>query len=210
MNEGGLACLLCPLDLYFGGDRGADLGEGGRDVGRGVVEGGADETDGDEDELDASPILSEGAKEGVECTSLLLGLFGELVLAAEVTTKANLEEDEGEVLAVEGVGVRSGVQWQFSSVDVDRGGARSCRRQLAEVFLWKDPSRYVPGGRHTFFIISRCLPLDGESLCVYVRIDSAILAERKGRSGWCYRRLAIRCCVVAVRIGRIVRMGMGC
>ena len=61
--------------------------------------------DGDAYELDASPISLEGAKERV----VLLGLLEELVIASEVPSKADLEEDEGADLAVEALGVRSGV-----------------------------------------------------------------------------------------------------
>jgi hypothetical protein len=88
----------------FGGEGGADLVEGGREVGRRVVEASAGVTDGDTDELDASLASSEGAEGGV-----LLGMLCELVLAAEFHAKADLELDEGSVLAVEGIGARSGV-----------------------------------------------------------------------------------------------------
>ena len=182
MDEGGLAFFLCLLVFYFSfsGDGGADLGEGARDVCLGIVEGGADVADGDADELYASPISSETAKEG----GVLLGLLGELVVAAEVPAKSDLEEYEGAVLAVEGVEVRSGVGWHSSGVDDVRGGSQSCRHQFVEIFLWEDPIRYVPRGRATFFVTLRCIPLHGESLCVYGHIDFAIHAERSGRSGW--------------------------
>ena len=165
MDEGDLTYVLCLLALCcsLGGGRGASHGEGGRDVGRGIVEGGADVTDGDADEFDDTPISSNGAKEGV----ILLGLLGERVVAAEVHAEADLKEDEGAVLAVDGVDVRSGVGWHSSGVDDVRGGSHSCRHRVVEVFLWEDPSRYVPGGRHTFFVVSRCITLHGESLCVY-------------------------------------------
>ena len=93
------------VDFSFGGDGGADIGEGGHDIGRGVVEGGAGVADEDAYELDASPISSEGEKERV----VILGLLEELVIAPEVPSNADLEEDEGADLAVEAVGVRSGV-----------------------------------------------------------------------------------------------------
>jgi hypothetical protein len=137
---------LLALWYSLGGDTGASHGEGGRDVGRGIVEGGAGVADGDVDELDASPISSKGAKEGM----VLLGLLGDLAVAAEVPVEADLEEDEGGVLAVEGVEVRSGVGWHSSGVDDVRGGSHSCRYQVVEIFLWEDPKRYVSGGRHTF------------------------------------------------------------
>jgi hypothetical protein len=50
--------------------------------------------------------------------------------------------------------------------------------------LWKDPSRYAPGNHHAFFIVSRCISLHGQSLCVYGHINSAISAERGGRFWW--------------------------
>ena len=42
---------------------------------------------------------------------VLLDLLGELVLAAEASSEADFEEDEGTILAVEGGGVRGGVDW---------------------------------------------------------------------------------------------------
>ena len=45
---------------------------------------------------------------------VLLGLRGELLMAAEVPAKTNLEEDEGAVLAVEGNGIRSEVSGHSS------------------------------------------------------------------------------------------------
>ena len=138
--------------------------------------------DGDANEVDSPPISSEGAKEGV----VFLGLLGELVLEAEIPAEADLEEDEGAVLAVEGVEVRSGVGWHSSGVDDVGSGFHSCRHQVVEVILWEDPNRYVSGGHHAFFVVSRCISLHGESLCVYGHINSAISVERGGRSCWGY------------------------
>jgi len=98
--------------------------------------------------------------------------LGEPLLAAEVPAKADLDEDEGAVLAVEGVGIRSGIGWHSLSEDDVRGGSHPCRRQVVE-----DPSQYVQGDRHAFFVIPRCLPLHGEGLCVYGHINSGISAE---------------------------------
>ena len=122
-------------------------------VSLGIVEGGAGVADGDTNELDASPISSEGAKEGV----IILGLFGELIVLAEVPAKGDLEDHKGSVLAIEGVEIRSGVGWQLSGVDDVRGGSHSSRYQDVEVFLWEDPLLYVPGARHIFFVIPCCI-----------------------------------------------------
>ena len=116
-------------------------GEGGRDVGRGIVKDGAGVADGDANELDASPISSEDAKEGV----VLLGILGELVVAAEVPAESDLEEEEGAVLAVEGVEVRRGVGWHSLGVDDVRGGSHSCRHQAVEVLLWELPKPVCTG-----------------------------------------------------------------
>ena len=105
-------------------------------------------------------------------------------MASEVPATNDLEEDEGAVLAAEGVGVRSRFDLHSSCVDDVRGGFHTSRHQVVEVFLGEDPSRDVPGGRHTIFVIPRCIPLRGEGLCVYGHIDSAIFVERRGRSGW--------------------------
>jgi len=99
---------------------------------------------------------------------VFLSLHGDLFLEAEVPAGADLEEDEGAVLAVEGVEVRSGVGWHSSDVDDVRGGSHFCRHQTVEVFMWEDPSRYVPGDRHAFFVKSRCIFLHGEIfLCLW-------------------------------------------
>ena len=98
--------------------------------------------DGDANELNSPPISSEGAKEGV----VFIGLHGERVLEAEVPAIAYLEVDEGAVLVDEGVEARSGIGWHSSGVDDVRGGSHSCRHQDVEVFLWEDPSWYLPGG----------------------------------------------------------------
>ncbi len=64
MEEGGRARVgrLVSFAFAFGGDGGADFGEGGCEVVRGVDEGGACVADGDGDELGASPIFYEGGK----------------------------------------------------------------------------------------------------------------------------------------------------
>ena len=72
------------------------MGSRGRDVGRGVVEGGAGVADGDAYEVDPFPVASERGRQGV----VLVGFFFELLAAAEVHAEADLEEDEGAVLAV--------------------------------------------------------------------------------------------------------------
>ena len=105
---------------------------------------------------------------------VLLDLLGEFVLAAEVSAQANLEEDEGKFLAAEGGGVRGGVNWHSLGVDDVRGSSRSCRHQVVKVFSWEDTCRYVPGGRHTFFVPHLHFPLRGESLRVYRHVDSAV------------------------------------
>ena len=79
--------------------------------------------DGNANEVQASPISSQGAEEGV----ILLGLLCALVVEAEVPANADLEKDEGAVLAVEGVVVRGGVRWHSADVNDVRGSSRSCR-----------------------------------------------------------------------------------
>ena len=61
---------------------------------------------------------------------VLLDLHGELVLASEVSAKADFEEDEGTILAVEGGGAQGGVDWHSSGVDDVRGRSRSFRHQV--------------------------------------------------------------------------------
>jgi len=66
---------------------------------------------------------------------VFLGLLDDLVMVAKVPVKTDLEEDEGAVLAVEGVGVRGGVGWHSLGVDNIQGGFHFCRHQAVEVFL---------------------------------------------------------------------------
>ena len=76
-----MSCVFLPCVVRLAAvARGASHGEGARDVIRGIVEGGAGGADRDADEPDVSSISLEGAKEGV----VLLGHFGEIVVAAEV------------------------------------------------------------------------------------------------------------------------------
>ena len=102
---------------------------------------------------------------------VLLGLLAEFVLATEVPAKANLEEDEGTVLRVEGVGVQSGINGHYSGVDDVQGGTHSCRHQVVKELLREDACRYVPVG-HAFFVIRLRYPLQGESLRVHGLVNS--------------------------------------
>jgi hypothetical protein len=64
VKEGGRARVgrLVVFSFAFGGDGGADLGEGGCEAVHGVGEVGAGVADGDADELSSSPISSEGSE----------------------------------------------------------------------------------------------------------------------------------------------------
>ncbi len=95
-------------------------------------------------------------------------------MAAEVPTEADLYEDERAVLSVEGDDAGVGAGWQSSCVDDVRGGSCSCRHSVVEVFLREGPCRSIPGGRRTFFVMNRCLPMWREVLRVYGHVDSAI------------------------------------
>ena len=60
--------------------------------------------DGECDEIYASPVFSEGRKEG----SVLLGLGLEFGLVAKITTESDFDDDERAVHLVEGGRVRGG------------------------------------------------------------------------------------------------------
>ncbi len=107
----------------LGGDGGADFGESYGEVVRGVDEGGAGVADGDADEVDAVPVFAKGGEQG----EVFIGLLGVFIVSAKVPAKADLEEDEGTILSVEGVGIGDGVCWHSSRVDNVGGGSRSCR-----------------------------------------------------------------------------------
>ncbi len=63
--------------------------------------------DGDGHKLHPSPVFSEGRDEG----GVLLGLFFELNVATEVSTKSDLDDDESALLFVGGGRVGRGGVW---------------------------------------------------------------------------------------------------
>ncbi len=87
--------------------------------------------DGDTYEVDSLPIASERGHKG----DVLIGLFLELLVVAQILAEADLEEDEGAVLAVEGVDFRALVGRHSSGVD-DVGGCPrfDCHKDV-QVFL---------------------------------------------------------------------------
>jgi hypothetical protein len=58
---------------------------------------------------------------------VLLFFLCALFVETEVPAKADLDEDEGAVLAVERVVVQGGVRWHFTGVDDVWGSSHSCR-----------------------------------------------------------------------------------
>ena len=81
---------------------------------------------GDAHEVNPSPIMSERGHQG----GVLIDFFLELLVAAEVPAKADLEEDEGAVFAAEGVDARGRVGRNFSGVDDVGGRPRSGCHQV--------------------------------------------------------------------------------
>ena len=75
----------------------ADGGQSGCEVVEGVVKCDARMIDGIGDELHPSLVFCEGRDEGGEC----FGLLRNLDVAAEVSTKADLEDDDGTLFLVE-------------------------------------------------------------------------------------------------------------
>ena len=75
--------------------------------------------DGNANEVNPSPITSERGHQGV----VLIGFFLELLVATEVLAEADLEEDEGVVLAVEGVDFRGHVGRHLKGVVDDVEGS---------------------------------------------------------------------------------------
>ncbi len=69
----------------------SDGGEGGGEVFEGLGECGARVANGKGNELHPSPVFSESRYEG----GVLLGLLVELSVGAEVSAKADLDDDEG-------------------------------------------------------------------------------------------------------------------
>jgi hypothetical protein len=111
-------------------------------------------TDREGHRLHPSPVLSEGRDEG----GVLLGLFVELNVAAEVPAKADLNEDEGVLLFVEGVRVGRGSLWDPSCVDEVHCCAMPGFEQQLGLSMWEDPIRdaawrcgaiFVSGGSGT-------------------------------------------------------------
>jgi hypothetical protein len=87
--------------------------------------------------LHPSPVFSEGRDEG----GVLLGIFVKLNVAAEVHAKADLDEDEGALLFVEGGRVGRGSVWDPSCVDEVRCCAMSGFEQHLVLCMWEDPIR---------------------------------------------------------------------
>jgi len=80
----------------------ADGGEGRGEVIEGRCERSACVSDREGDKLHPSPLFIEGRYEG----GVFLGILCELDVAAEVYAKANLDDDDGAVFLVEGLGSR--------------------------------------------------------------------------------------------------------
>ena len=79
----------------------------------GPIKCGARVADREGHKLHPSPVFSEGRDAG----GVLVGLLVELNVAAEVPAKADLDEDEGALLFVEGGRVRRGSVWDPSCED---------------------------------------------------------------------------------------------
>ena len=101
---------------------------------KGLGEFGTRVADGKGNELHPSPIPSEGRDEG----GVFLGLFVELNVAAEVPAEADLDEDEGALLSVEGGRVGRGSVRDPSCVDEIRCCAMSGVEQYLGLCVWED------------------------------------------------------------------------
>ena len=88
----------------------SDGGEGGGEVVQGPSKYSARVADREVHKLHPSPVFSEGRDEG----GILLGLLAELNVAAEIPAEADLDEDEGALLSVEGGRVGRGSGWDPS------------------------------------------------------------------------------------------------
>ena len=94
-------------------------------------------TDREGDKLDPSPLSFEGRDEG----EVLLGIFVELVVAAEVLAEADLDDDEGALFYVEGCRVGRRSVWDSSCVDEVQYCAMPGFEQHMGIFVWEDPIR---------------------------------------------------------------------
>ena len=143
-------------------------------------------TDGNADEVDLSPIASERGHQGV----VLLDFFLELLVAAEVPAKADLEEDKGAALSVEGVVVRGRVGRHSSGVD-DVGGSPS----PAVIKMSRSSYSSTHAGMHrgAFVSSSLCIeatPCEGR---VFVSMDTWTRRLLCGVGAVCGVRLANMC-----------------
>ncbi len=77
----------------------------------------------------------------------LLDLLDELILAAEVSTEADFEEDEGTILAVEGDGVRGGIDWHSSGVDA-LAAIKLCRSSCGRTHAGMYRGAAAPSSSH--------------------------------------------------------------
>ncbi len=83
-------------------------------------------------ELHPSPGFPEGRDEG----GLFLGLLVELDVAAEVRAEADLDENEGALLPVEGGRVGRGSVWDPSCLDEARCCAMSGFERYMGLCMW--------------------------------------------------------------------------
>ena len=96
---------------------------------------GARVADREGQKLHPSPVFSEGRDEG----GVLLGLLVEFNVAAEVSAEADLDEDEGALIFVEGDRVGRESVWDPSCVDEVWCCAMSGFEQHLGLFAWEDP-----------------------------------------------------------------------
>ena len=94
-------------------------------------------TDREGYELHPSPVFPEGHDEG----GALLGLLVKLNVATEVSAEADLDEDEGALLSVEGGRVGRWSVWDPSFVDEVRCCAMSGFARHLGLCMWEDPIR---------------------------------------------------------------------
>jgi len=116
-------------------------------------------------ELDSSLVSSKCGEKGV----LLIGFLAELFVAAKVPVYANLEENLGALLAVEGFKIRGGFGWRCSSVDYVRGSPTPAAIKLSISSCWKTQTGMYWGVLMPFSSCITSSPCEGT---IFASIDT--------------------------------------
>ncbi len=99
-------------------------------------------SDGEGDELHMSPVFLEGLDKG----QVLVGLVSAFVFTPQVSTKSDLDDDEGASFLVEGGWIREWRVWYSPGVNEVRCRALAGGVELLDFLVRGDPLWDTAGG----------------------------------------------------------------